>query len=185
MIDQAYVVDVFEDIVSKVSAKLLPSLQAVSANITGVHYLYGHYNEVRDVLKEKGANKTRKFDRYPLVVLFQDFPVRKRGNESIYGTATLQMLILAHTDDKARSEQRYTKVFKPILYPIYNELLRQIAKDGRLAVDSAKRINHTQIDRPNWGDPELYGPKGRIFSDVLDGIELKDLEIPIYHSNNC
>lgn len=185
MTQQVYVADVFADIVAKVSQKLAPALQQVIPTIQGVHYLYGHYTEVRDVLKEKGENKMRKFQRYPLVVLFMDFPIRKRDNESIYGTATMQMLILAHSDDKSRSDKRYTEVFKPILYPIYDELLNQIAKDGRIAVTSKRRINHTQIDRPNWGEPELYGPKGRIFNDILDGIELKDLEIPLYHSNNC
>lgn len=177
MIRPVYIVDIFEDIVKKVSTKLLPQLQAIpKSTITGVHYLYGHYNEIQRRLIEKGNSNTEQYNRYPLIALFQDFSIKKGSNQlGFYGEANLQFMILYHTKQDSYSETRMENVFKPILYPIYFEFLNQIKKTGKFHLYSDKGIDHEQIDRPNWGRIGSYGNDGYILGDVLDGIEIKNL----------
>lgn len=174
-----YIVDIFREIVSATSTSLTGRLQAVQPTITGVHYLVGHYTEISTRLQGLSKMQTGKFDRYPLIALFQDF-VEKRGDEGgYYASASLQLLIVYHTKDTDYTEDRYSKVFKPILYPIYEEFLRQVSKHKNIVSMNADKIPHEKIDRPNWGNSNKYGNDGNIFPDDLDGIELRDLKIII------
>ena len=186
MNEPVYIVDIFSDIVTKVSAAkddtgktLTERLQAVQSTITGVHYLVGHYTEIKARLEGLSKMTAGRYDKYPLIALFQDF-VETRGNSGgYYGEVTLQLMILYHTNKSDYTEDRYTKVFKPILYLIYEELMRQIHKSTKTVTQSIDLIKHDKIDRPHWGNPAIYGPDGYILSDVLDGIEIRNLKLPI------
>jgi hypothetical protein len=171
-------VDIMKDVVGEISTKLTPTLQPLIPGMTGIHFIHGHYKEIRDrlVIKSKGAQK---FDRYPLICLFQDLPRRARSSDNLYATATVQMVILVHSTKQLNTEDRYEKTIKPFAYPIYEELLNQIATNGAFAVASKNKIDHTAIDRPHWGNPQQTNNESYIFNDVLDGIELRDLILPM------
>lgn len=168
-------VDIFRRIVSKTSAKLLTQLKAVDPNITQIHYDYGHYNDIKERLIAKG--KTAKDQRYPLIVLFEDFKQgnRVRGLDSI---ADVKIIILHLTRKDYTRQQREDLVFKPVLVPIYDEFLKQMKISGDFMQYGPFR--HDRIDRPHWGDPKLYANGGYLFDDVLDGIELANLELKAY-----
>jgi hypothetical protein len=174
-----YIVDIFRDIVEKVSTNLTEQLQSADGNITGVHYLTGHYTEIKERLASKSNSITQKLDRYPLVCLFQDFVERKGLQSGYYCEATLQLMIVHHTRKEAYNEDRYNNVFRPILYPIYTELISQIASNVNFIVKSEDAILHDKIDRPHWGNPAAYGNNGYLLNDVLDGIELRNLKITV------
>lgn len=180
MIQPVYIVDIFRDIVAATSAVLLTDLQAVDPLISGVHYDYGHYNDVRERLVAK--DQSAKTEKYPLVVLFEDYKI-SHGQVGLTGIASLKLIILYISKKDITRQQRETNVFRPILYPIYNEFLRQIKLSGKFMVASVDQIKHDQINRPHWGDPELYGNKGYLFNDVLDGIEITNLELKTYLPN--
>ena len=73
---------VFKEIVTAVSAAKLLSLQAIDPLITGVHFEYGHYTDIRERLKAKGQAAKR--SRYPLVCMFEDYRVRKFNNSKLF-----------------------------------------------------------------------------------------------------
>lgn len=166
-------------IVARVSVKLLAQLKAVDPMITGVHYEYGHYTDIQERLITYSQSNEKKTDRYPLIAVFEDDKVthRQRG---MYGNAGMKIIILAATSNSITRVQREERTFKPILYPIYEELLSQIFKSGVFNVYSPDQIQHEQINRPHWGDPGLYKNEGYLFTDVLDGIELNNLVLPTY-----
>lgn len=186
MITPVYIVDIFRDIVAATSAALLTQLQGVDPLITGVHYDYGHYNDIRERLVTKG--KTGDKSRYPLVALFEDFRVTHR-QPGITGIANLKLIIVHISEKGITREKRETAVFRPVLYPIYNELLKQIKLSGKFMLFVAGEVPHDQINRPHWGDPELY--KGNtasvnvsyIFNDILDGIELTNMNLTTFLPN--
>lgn len=165
-----YVIDIMRDIVAKVSERVIPELARAQPTITGVQCLVGHHNEIRNRLVAQKSGK------YPLIAVFQDF-VERKGDISGYPTVDLQLIILYYTQKTSYTEDRYDKVFKPILYPIYDELLTQIIKHPEVAIISPNRIEHDKIDRPHWGDPGTYGNKEYLLDDVLDGIELRNLKL--------
>lgn len=176
MIRPVYIVDIFQEIVQKVSIKMLPQLQVLDPDITGVHYLYGNYTEIQRRLIDQSKSNTEQYSRYPLIALIEDFAIDK-GKKLLgfYGEVNLQFMILYHTNPDAYSEKRMTDVFKPILYPIYYEFLNQIVKSRKFNLYSDKSIDHKDIKRPKFGREGEYGNDGYILTDILDGIEIKNL----------
>jgi hypothetical protein len=169
------IVEILKEVVERTSSKMLGHLQTVDPTIEGVFFLHGHYTEVKQRLSDKSSSNEFKFKKYPLVVLFHDFPVRRSENNDMFGTASVQMIILHQTSKQAYIDQRYESVFLPILNPIYDEFIYQLKRHKGLMSPG----EHTLIDRPHWGNPDLYGSSGYIFKDVLDGKELKDLVLPV------
>ena len=180
MSNPVYIVDVIGDVVAAVSAKLLTQLQTVDPLITGVHYEYGHYTDIKERLIQYG--KTAKQDRYPLVCLFEDHRIR-HSKEGLTGVMDLKILILHSSKNTVTREWREANVFRPILYPIYFEFLNQLKLSGNFNIYDASKIQHDQINRPHWGDPALYKNEKYLFDDVLDGIELSNLSLETYLDN--
>lgn len=180
MIQPVYIVDIFRDITAATSTVLLAQLQEVDPLITAVNYDYGHYTDIRDKLTQLG--KVTPEAKYPLIVLFEDHRIR-HGQVGITGIADLKFMILYSSTKGYTRQQREELVFRPILYPIYNEFLKQIVKSGKFMGSTVEKLKHDQINRPHWGDPGLYKNEGYLFNDVLDGIEISNLELKTYLPN--
>ena len=172
------IADLIGTCVTRTSLKLIASLQAIDPLFTGVHYLYGHYTDVKERLIEYG--KTDKQDKYPLVVFFEDYRV-KVEKPGIFGIADAKLIIVTPTQAPITRAQREAN-FTQILIPIYDELFRQMKRSGFFMQYGP--FPHNRIDRPHWGDPAIYGNKGYLFNDILDGIEITDLQLQTYF-NNC
>lgn len=179
MSQPVYIVDVIRDVVAQASAALLAQLQIVDPLITGVHFEYGHYNDIRErlITKEKASVLS-----YPLVALFEDFRIRK-GTKGLTGITDMKMIILYTSKNDITRVQREANVFRPVLYPIYNELMTQFKASGKFMIYDETLILHDQINRPHWGDPGLYGNDSYLFNKVLDGIEISNLQLTTFLSN--
>lgn len=188
MTSPVYIVDVFRDIVAalgpvvqKASGKtLLEDLQAADPLITGIHYDYGHYTDIRTKLVGKG--KTDKQGKYPLICLFEDHKIG-HSKEGLTGITNLKLIILFSSKPDIDRQTREANVFRPILYPIYFEFLRQLKISGHFNIYDETKIQHDQINRPHWGNPALYKNDGYLFTDVLDGIEITNLQLETYLPN--
>lgn len=140
---------------------------------TTPYYLYGHRREINKRLLEKDKSKTFKYQKYPLLALRMDFPEENKDGLIEY---TLNMAILQKTEENYNTEERYTNVFKPILYPLLESFWVQLKNSG-LFMWEGDRPSHTKYDRPYWGISETEGNVKNIFSDPLDAIELIDLKL--------
>jgi hypothetical protein len=179
-----YIVDEIGAVVANVSTVLLPKLQIVDPKIQAVNYLYGHPNEIIATLTARDKSPQLRFKKYPLVALFQDFPEVKGKVVGEDNTVTLHLLIASATLPTYKADERYARNFKPILYPIYNELLRQLDFNGNFFTKSPEQIEHTKIDRLYWGNKGIEFTSGKetknIFVDWIDCIELLNLTLPTY-----
>ena len=172
------VVEVMGDIVQAVEDAVLPQLQLFDPNIQKINYIHGHFLEVIETLRQQDQNPDQRKDKYPLVILVQDFAEQRNGNfQDPYPELTLRMAICYHTLSDYKDYTRYQKTFKPVLYPIYQELINQLAVSPEFFVDSPYNIAHTKKDRPFWGKEELYGNSANKLDDYLDAIELNPLKI--------
>lgn len=181
MSQPVYITEVIGEVVALASAKVLEELQKTDPTITGVHYLYGHYSDIRERLIAKAKVNELSF---PLVVLFEDFKIQHRTNvPGVTGLADMTLIILHTSKNDVTREQRQERVFKPILYPIYLAFLKALKDSGKFMIYNAAAIQHDQINRPHWGDPALYGNKGYLFDRCLDGIELSNLQLQTYLKN--
>jgi hypothetical protein len=168
------VVDLFGDLVAKTSALCEKSIG------TKVYYKFGHITEIDNTLVSYSATDEFRKQKYPCVMLLQDFLERKNTNTQLETEVNLQLLIVSESNKDWRSADRYTNVFKPVLYPIYETLIKVISKDGRLQ-NSYGPISHNKIDRPliNGFQIVVRGATKNLFNDCLDAIEINNLTLKI------
>jgi hypothetical protein len=167
------IVDTFQDVVDKMNVVLLPILKV------NVKYFYGSSIQILKMLKQLNEGITIG-NRFPLIALFQPFE-EKMGGNGYYTQLTIPKMVIAMlTDLNYETPTRYTKTFKPVLYPIYYELLNQIALNGNFEINDPGMIPHTKLDNP--GSPP---PKGETFNEFVDAIEIFNLELTFNAQLNC
>jgi len=172
MIDSSYFVDVFETVVDDVRADYNPIATAYNSPDKEPYYIYGHQLEITNRLTKKNDG-SEKFEKYPLIALFQDF-TEDHGNPDprIDYTIPFTVIIVASTENTYISKERYDNVFKTTLYPLYRLLLQKIDRSPYIITDSEERIKHLKTDRLFWGTAGTYGNQALIFNDNLDAIEI-------------
>lgn len=176
-----YVFDEIGYVVEQVSNSLTIQLQNRDINdvptnsITGVHYTYGHPMDIKKKLMEMSQTNEHKFDRFPLVALFMPFTEKFDDNGRL--NVDLQLILGHHSQIQIPVEEREEKVFKPVLYPMYMEFKKQLALNPVFTVQQEEGIVHEKIDRPHWGNSGEYGTVSYIFSEVLDCIEIRNLNL--------
>lgn len=179
IIRPVYIVDELKAIAAKVSAIMTPELQAYDSMITGVHYLHGHPAEIIETLGQRDKSKTMVYDKYPLIALFQDFPERVAEDVGIMSEITLHLIIARATRPDYKAAERYQYNFKPVLYPVYYELLKQLHLSKAFITKAPTMIRHIKIDRLYWGREGLWKNQGNIFNDWIDCIEIRDLKLKV------
>lgn len=167
-------VDIFEAIVQKVSDK-----------IGYVAYQHGHLLEIVNNLTEMTQTPDTSQLKYPLVALLQDFDEEKGKGEGTDSSVKLWLIIATLTDNSLKAPERYQQSFKPVLYPIYEELLKQIGKSGFFKETNPDLIKHIKTDRLFWGRNGLLGKQSNVFNDFIDCIEIRDLKLSVKQSNYC
>lgn len=178
MSQPVYIVDIFRDVVAATSVSLLTTLQAVDSTITGIKYEYGHRADMNERIITYGKQG---INFMPMVCLFEDYKLH-HGTVGYTGITELTMIIIYYSKPDITRAQREANVFRPILYPIYNELLKQLMVSGMFSIYDVTKVQHDQINRPHWGDPDLY--KEYPLKGVFDGIEISNLQLKTF-LNNC
>lgn len=165
MKEDVIVVDIFQHVIDSFQRVTKPT------------YTYGRQIDILTFLQNKSDSISLGDTSYPLFALFQDFPVDRSGG--YYGVATIPKIIIAclttSTDDPPT---RYTKTFKPILYPIYYEFLRCLARSKYIVEGDPDFIPHVQWDRP--GKMPVSGS-----NSFIDAIEIQNLKITISQIKTC
>lgn len=172
-IEPLYVVDVIRDVVAAVNASF------ASDNIAlVVRYTFGRAPQILEELQKINGGMDKSQRKYPLIAVYQDFP-EKRGI-GYYGIATLPKVVIATlTRSTDPPTVRYDQTFRPILYPVYYEFLKQLAfsKYNAGSMDS-ESIEHVKWDRLGT-KPEVGSP------DYVDSIELTNLILNLKQIKTC
>lgn len=165
-----YIPDLFAEVVSKVSV----------ATGFDVQYDYGHYEEVQSKLAAKNSGMTDAQQvKYPLLWFVMDFPERRGNYVEVYAEIQAHFMICVTTVKSYSMKERRDAVFLPILYPIYDSFLTEVARDFRhFTVITKDLATHVKIDRPYYqGGVNKAGEP--LFDDYLDAIEIKDFKLQI------
>lgn len=154
-------------------------VEAMRAQLSNTpYYLYGHRVEINTRLLDKPQ---RVDEKYPLVALRLDIPERV---SSLGMEVELNIAIMTYTNESYTAKQRYDNVFRPILYPLYEDFISQLRISGKFSWQNFHEPPpHTKIDRPFWGTQNSEGNTANFFSDPLDAIEIINLKITALH--NC
>ena len=168
--------DALQDVVALVSEKLGYT----------VNFRFGTYAELVDDLRSIDYTSTPEDiteDRnYPLIWLPMDIDEVFSGSDYSY-TATIKLILCTQTQKELRTSERYNTTFLGILYPIYDELLNQIARCGWFEQGEPEQIEHTKTDRMYWGKTQLIDENG-VGIDFVDAIEISNLKLNVKF-NNC
>jgi hypothetical protein len=144
-----------------------------------LNYQYGYVNELKETLKDYDKTTTYAVQKFPLIYLVQPFTIT-RGNFRYFGKAnSLEIFIINETVQDKKAVQRMTDNFKAVIYPIYRELIKQIAKSTVFMESSIGKIPHKTTDMYYWGDQQ----QEKMINDVFDCMYINGLNLTI--KNNC
>jgi hypothetical protein len=160
-------------IVDEIGAIVQATDQVLSEQI-GRHtgYMYGHPLDIEKRLQDMATSPDLivRSSRFPMVVLFQDFAEQMGTQSGIYTTTSLNLVIVTNSEQNWNSEERYDKNFRPLLYPIYGELIRQVDQAG--LSENSDKIRHRKYDRVFWSVSNKNP-----FNEYIDAIEIQSLEV--------
>ena len=150
------------------------------------YYLYGHPVDISNQLKCLDKPDTR-FKKFPLICLLLDLPKTYGENTSYSYSVSPTVLVLTESNKEYDSTQRTTNTFKPVLYPIATELIKQVNNSQHLQYMVKQGYKYTWDDKYFWGKEgiKMKGYDGLIFNDYLDGIELNFFDLKVYTNSNC
>lgn len=183
-----YIVDVMAAIVQAVSTEVLTTIQANETAVMGrtairaINYQYGHFRELIQTLAQMDLSTDLRFQKFPLVYLAMDFKETRGKLAGVYADVSLNVLICHQTDGNYKVADRYVNVFKPVLYPIYYSLIKQISKSPMTFPASADMIPHDKWDRSFWGTSKQAGSGGTdrsVLNDYVDAIDIQNLQFKI------
>lgn len=163
------IVEEFAGAVSEVKAAL---------NLANLNYLYGYLSEVKERLTNDSKTAEYREKKYPLIWLVEPFTVVGGGSGKA-GSTSLQFFIINGSTTGWTREQRTQNNYKPLIIPIYHELLRQIQVKSEV-FEIVNIADHTYTDRPYWGTDQQNA-----INDVFDCREINGLKINIADKQNC
>jgi len=165
----------FVDIIGTVIDAVRAEWDEVNDPVKTPFYLYGHPIEIFNILSKKSKHQSYKFDKYPLIALFQDFEEDTNSNRTIVQNITI--VIMVETDPNFIAPSRYSATFIPTLQPLYELFIKHLKKSKYLA--SEEDYQHTKIDRLYWGKEDTFGNSGNIGNDALDAVVINGLNLRI------
>lgn len=176
-------IDIFSEIITNVQGD---ADKPATLGSDEPYYMYGHPLEIIDTLSRKDSNDTYKSKKYPLIALFQDFTESMGQNQAVSSAVEdLNIIIAVNTSPDYTSKERYTNTFRPVLYPLYDLLIKHIIKSKWFNNVDPGLVPHRKIDRLFWGRSGLYGNEGNIFNDHIDAIEIQGLNLTLRLRQNC
>lgn len=144
-----------------------------------VFYQYGHIADIFEILASYSHTEAFAKKKYPAVFLIQNFVERILARDDVQCEADVNLVIVAPSAQAYRPEERYGKVFIPVLYPIYAELMRAIGRSGDLLSVPPYGVAHEKIDAPK-GNEFLTAHAGKsTFNDHLDAIWLRGMRLRV------
>jgi len=157
---------------------------AMRDQIDGPPYFdYGHPVELVNNLKMKNQDADLKEKKYPLIYVRTD--IEEELKSGVWDEK-LTIFIIDYTNLNYTSRERKEQVFKPILYPLYEDFIDGLKKSGLFALgNNMQRPDHKKIDRFFWGSQYNYNNTANVLEDPLDAIEISNLRLKQFTRQIC
>lgn len=181
-VDKTYFIDIFDDIMTNVQAIYDPTTAIEDGRKP--YAIYGGPIEICQILTEKDNNAVWKFKKYPLVILYKAQPESRYpdlATEYLF-SPLISIVTPSSGKETTRTPKRFTDNIKPILQPICELLLQEIADNPAIWQSTPEQINHTyRVWDGNPGDQRT----GLLFNDYLDGIDIQFTDLRITRQVSC
>jgi hypothetical protein len=129
--------------------------------------------EIINILSQKSANVNLKFEKYPLIALFQDFKeeVTLSGRD-----VSLNLAIITDTRPEWMASERQIETFDKVLYPLWDLFFKYLKRSPY--IDQLEFV-YDKTDRMYWGKQAADGTESNLFNDTIDAIEIENLKLHI------
>jgi len=182
-----YIEDIIGAVVQEVQVEVLATIQQNetaalgTTGIQNINYQYGHFRELIETLAQWDSDLSLRSMKYPLVYLVGDFRESRGRLAGVYADISPTVIICHQTEATYKVTDRMANVFKPVLYPIYYSLLKQLAKSSMIFAASPDLISHDKWNRKYWGTGpiETGGSDKLALNDYVDAIEIQNLQLKI------
>lgn len=164
--------------IPKIVESLSPKTVKVGEEIKPVYFIDGTPYEIIHDLIEKDSSDTYKFRKYPLVALFHDIEQQMNPRPGVYADISLNIAIVNYTEREYTSEKRREVNFRPILRPIYKELMNNFEMSPYF-MGFSDWDKHKMTERMFWGRQTIQGNDGEILRDHLDAIDIQNLKLSL------
>lgn len=141
-------------------------------------YMYGTPKEIIENLREISYDPLQTTKKYPMLALLANIK-EERGIKGIMARIEANMVIATLTDPAYKSPTRIATNFYPVLYPIYEQLLKSIAISPYYLETTWHHIEHFKEDNLYWGKQGLYTEEGNVFEDRIDAITINRMKLSI------
>lgn len=163
MTDNYILYEVVGEVVEQVRQKLgLPVL----------NYQYGYLTELAETIKQYGDSPEFAPKRFPLVWLKPRFKI-VRGNGNYFGEVRdMRLFVMQASDPKLKARERLEASYKPVIYPIYRELIEQLNQHPAISMEYHRA--HAVIDDFFWGENQQT-----VLPQVVDCLTIENLTLAI------
>jgi len=176
MNDPEYIVtDEMGDIVTAAKA----ALNATTIEFPVLNYQYGFIEELNETLAQYESDPSKFNKKFPLIWLAEPFTI-VRGLPNLFGKTKPDIFIINATEKTWKAAERMENNYKPILFPIYRQLLVEIVKSLAFSHQSVESISHTLTKGYYWGEAQKA-----VLNDAVDCLKLGSVELPIHNNQNC
>lgn len=144
-----------------------------------LNYQFGYIEELNETLKQMEGNPNQFDKKFPLIWLAEPFTI-KRGITGIFGTAEVDLFIINTTNTTWKARERMDNNYKPVLLPIYRELLYQLILSVVFDIQSIDKLPHTLTKGYYWGENQQT-----VLNDSVDCLKIGRLFLPIHNKQEC
>lgn len=148
-------------------------------NIPVLNYQYGYIEELNETLNQWENDPAKYQIKFPLVWLAEPFDTNASGSND-YDQAELNLFIINQTKSEWKAKDRMDLNFKPIIYPIYSELLNQITLSNVFTEMDPAKISHRRTNRYYFGEN-----KQSVLNDKVDCMRISQLKLSISPKPMC
>ena len=148
--------------------------------IKNIRYSKSSFDELIETLAQADkvdATGGREY-KYPLIHLVRDFAEDYGVVPGYSIDVSLNIIFVHQTVATYKIDDRDDKVFKPVLIPIKEEFITQLAKHKQIVAVHRSKIPYREWKRAFWGTRQLQGAKNKL-ADYVDAIELENLKLKI------
>ena len=145
-----------------------------------INYQFGYIRELNETLMQWEKDPALFDIKFPLIYLAMPFNI-SMGDGPGFGRFTdVRLFIMHHTDGVSKAKDRLETNYKPVIYPIYRQLLKSIGYSDAFSYDTDGDPVHRRTDRPYWGEDQQTA-----ITDKVDVLEISGLNLIINNNLNC
>lgn len=164
-------IDIIRECVERTDLALRPFF---SVQQPFIHFESGYTPTVINSLTELCGSRC--YDPYPLVAMFTEGMTEKRDAYCVEFHVP-KMILAVRSVENLTEAQRLEVSFQRVLYPIFEELERQLA-----LADNSYGLKLERSDVPYYTES---GGQANTFNDMLDGIIVRNLRMSVPLPPDC